>query len=349
MENDKQPSKNITATILKWVGVAAAIVSLILGVNQVNNLWTARQQRELRDKKIVSLIRDSRTQADADDFETGWKTLEQAHSLNADSRMVQNEQAAFAMKWLRQLIFINTTGKYSDVTARLLPVLYHAANDTTGRAAADIMAHIGWANFLKWREDGSNLKIRELYEDAVKKDSVNIYAHAMWGFWLMKQNNNMQLIKDAAGHFTLALHDGRDTAFARLIQLWAFQQNSYPPFQAELFDVINNMRINNETLPPDMNERIVDHAYSYYSQDAMEAISKRLSPADHLQTFLYLTKGMDLTDHPYRTFMLASLTEKAGDLTKALAIYEAMSADSALEKYTWHGDIGKAIERIKQE
>ncbi|MEO8151240.1 MAG: hypothetical protein ABI723_26650 [Bacteroidia bacterium] len=347
-EDDSKQSKSYTATILKWIGIATAVVSLTLGINQLNNLWNARQQRIATEIKIASLIKDAHTQRDADDYETGWKTLEQAHALNPDSRMVQDEQVDFAMKWLRDLLFINKTDQYIGVTSRLLPILYHAANETKGQEAADILAHIGWANYLQRFEVSSHLKIAELFQEAVNKDTLNAYAHAMWGFWLMKQERAGENLKNAAVHFDDALRGKRDTVFVRLLQLWAFQQYDDPASKGQLFIAINNMRINNESISPDMKERIVDRAYNYYSRDAIESISKKLSPADHLKTFLYLTNRMDFSDHPYRKFSLAQLTEEAGDIPKALSIYQSMNVDSTLKMYSWYDQIGKALKRINR-
>ncbi len=335
-------TKNITATILKWIGIATAIVSLILGVNQLNNLWNAHKAKEARDLKITALIKDAQAQAKADDFETGWKTLEKAHELNPESRLIQDEQTNFAMLWLRKLLFKANIEKYSAVTQRLLPVLYHAANDTSGKAAADILAHIGWANYLKWREDGSDLKITELFEDAISKDSLNAYAHSMWGFWLMKRNDKYQQIPVAELHFEKALQDGRDTSFIRLMQLWAFLQSSYVDMQLPLFKAINQMRINNEKIPEGLSETIVDRAYNYYSKDVFEKLTQKLSPEDHLLTFQYLTAGMDFKDKPYRKLIYANLLDKANRQSQAIILLNELEADSTLIAYNWHPEISAA-------
>jgi hypothetical protein len=52
---------------------------------------------------------------------------------------------------------------------------------THGREKADLHAHIGWANFLRYRDGRPKTDIGEEFDAAIREDNLN--GHVMRGFW----------------------------------------------------------------------------------------------------------------------------------------------------------------------
>ena len=132
------------------------------------------------------------------------------------------------MTWLEN-IHARGNESFSDIVKRLEPTLTRgvAAAQSLSRQA-DLMAHIGWSQFLRFRDGSSQLDPTKAYAAAVKIDANNPYAQAMWGFWML-WNLSPELpvttilgtIEDAGRHFSLALTTGRQRAYVRDLQLAA--------------------------------------------------------------------------------------------------------------------------------
>ena len=85
-----------------------------------------------------------------------------------------------------------------------------------GPRKADLLAHLGWADFLRWREGQRQLDPADRYRQALAVDPSNVYAHAMLGHWLLWSSDS---VVDANRHFDAALQSGRERPFVRRLQL----------------------------------------------------------------------------------------------------------------------------------
>ena len=74
-----------------------------------------------------------------------------------------------------------------DLVKRTLPVLARGASDAKGERLANLLAHMGWADYLRGGLAGSGGPDPEKhYRTALEADPANVYAHAMWGFELLR-------------------------------------------------------------------------------------------------------------------------------------------------------------------
>ena len=128
-------------------------------------------------------------------------------------------------------------------------------------------------------------------------------------------------LTDAKSHFSAALRSGREKAYVRHLELEAFDNIHTPEYQVEIIEIVDEMRRNHEILDVSKRERILSEAYEFYGKEVMDRASLILSPRDQLETFLYLTEGIDINEKLNRKLVLAELTEKAGDIPKALSLY----------------------------
>ncbi len=342
-KNSASKSQNTGANILKWIGIATAIISLILGSNQIYKLIKENRESKARNEKISVLIKDSHSQAEANDFNGAWKTLEQAQELNSNSREVEKEQAQLAMKWIRTIYF-KTTGSektFSEVVDRLTPILNHELNLSDTKQSADILAHIGWANFLKWNDGITGLKTDELFKQAIAKDSLSVYANSFYAFWLMKNENNLD---EAKSHFKAALKSGIDKPFIRRMQVYAYNLYTTEKLQVEIILMVNEMRKNSETLSLSERQSITGMAYNFFRSELIDSIKAVLPADEHLATYNYLINQSDYARHPNLLLTQAILLENAGDYSKALDIYQSLKNEKYLSRMK---EVEDGIKRIK--
>ena len=150
--------RKTVGTILKWIGATTALISLIIGISQVHNLFKNWQERR---EEVSQLAKASRTQRSSGDYAGCWKLVEQALEREPSSVEAQAEQTQLAMEWLRNIRISSAMGEstFSSIGDKLLPILYRAADAAEGKEASDILAHIGWANYLKYRDGIRDLNI----------------------------------------------------------------------------------------------------------------------------------------------------------------------------------------------
>jgi len=189
----QSPRKNNpVATALKWIGSVAAVVSLLLGLNQVTGLL---QKFRVHHKEFSEAMKAGEQQQERGDYLAAFDIFKHAAELDPIDRGAQKREAQAAMLWLENVQAQNQT--FTEIANQLLPVLDKALSSSKGQDAADLMAHIGWANFLRSR-DGSGSAgdlVVKSYEDAIKIDPQNVYAHAMWGHWIFWQNGDAKEAK----------------------------------------------------------------------------------------------------------------------------------------------------------
>jgi len=318
----QSPRKNSpVATALKWIGSVAAVVSLLLGLNQVTGLL---QKFRVHHKEFSEAMKAGEQQQERGDYLAAFDIFKHAAELDPIDRGAQKREAQAAMLWLENVHAQNQT--FTEIANQLLPVLDKALSSSKGQDAADLMAQIGWANFLRSR-DGSGSAgdlVVKSYEDAIKIDPQNVYAHAMWGHWIFWQNGDA---KEAKEHFAAALEGGRVCPYVRELQLRAYYNVPTAANVAELLRVANDMRQHGEMMSPRLRNEAFEQIFQFqlYDQGKFGKVVQAVSPDDVLATYDWLSTGR--TDYDLavrREFVGAFAIETAGRRAEALSIYQAL-------------------------
>src|SRR5207245_10088136 len=87
------------STILKWVGYATAILSLIFGVRQLVKIVSDRIESH---RKVDGLLITEDVELKGRDYSSAWRSLDQASQLAPDSAKVHLAQENLAMAWLER-------------------------------------------------------------------------------------------------------------------------------------------------------------------------------------------------------------------------------------------------------
>jgi len=287
-------------------------------------------------RQVKALLGEARTQFTARAYSGAWETVEQATALMPTSEEARDLQVDVAMAWLREWQSA-PQAVFDLVENKLAPCLENAAPKAKGIRAADIHAHIGWANFLR-RID--NLPVEAEFKRAVAEDGANPFAHAMYGYWLIAQSHRP---KEGKAHFESAFKSGLQTNFVRQIQLDAWRRNHDPDQRLELVLVLDDMRKKNESWTIESRRRLFSDAYANPEPEFLRKFKTILPAADHLATFQWLTDGFGAEENITRDFFLAQLTEASGDNAKALKLYRALLAQPT----SFDAEIKEGIKRTK--
>ena len=345
--------------------VPAVIAALLLA----GSAWLALPsylERRQQNAEVAALLGRSRAQIDAGDHASAWKTLEQANAVAPTSRDVFSAQEQLAMKLLRGAGLRYGSGgraRDEDLVKMTLPVLARGASDAKGERLANLLAHMGWADYLRGGLAGSGGPDPEKhYRTALEADPANVYAHAMWGFELLRVRSSPTALAEAKQHFTAALATGREREYLRSLEISALLQTYTNAWiedlerQKEVIRVVNAMRTGNETRPKGWASGSLKgkvwaiYSFGFVADDKRAQLLAALPPAEHLATFRWLFPEDDLAADRGESslfeylFVLANVEEYGADRAGALASYRRLLSEFAAKKY----DSTRAIKMVEQ-
>ena len=310
--------------ILKWVGYATAILSLIFGVRELVKLVSSRVESH---RKVDALLVSESVELKGRDYASAWRSLDQAVQLEPNSAKVHVAQENLAMTWLED-DHLRENEKFSDTAEKLEPVLIRGVASTKdSQRSADLLSHIGWSYFLRSPAGVFGLDPAGAYSKAAAEDKNNPYAEAMWGHWILW---NRGKLSDASQHFSSALITGRQRDFVRLLQFQALFNCASDECDEEIVRVANGVRKEHGTVPLEEMDRIFSLYYRkvFTSSPASARFLNAIPPGEHVATFRWLFDGLDFDESKslLRTGYLAVLQEAAGQREDALANYRAVRA-----------------------
>jgi tetratricopeptide (TPR) repeat protein len=230
-----------------------------------------------------------------------------------------------AMRWLREIHVDGIKETFTGIVSRVLPVLTEGMASASRQRAADLMAHLGWADQLRVREGAYQLDPEARYAKALELDPRNVFAHVMWGHHILM---NQGRLEDAKAHFEAALASDRERAFVRELQLAALTSEQDVAGIVEAARMANDMRKGGEKLDAAERHRLWTYVYQaglMRPQNRAEVMTALRDP-DHAATFLWLYgEGQrDPNSGTQTRFILASLAEASGARDAARARYEAV-------------------------
>jgi hypothetical protein len=320
------------ANALKAVGAIGAVVSLLLGLNQLTGVVQRfRVHRKEFSEAMVSGAQEQRRGDNAAAFQN----FKHAAELDPLDRDAQTAEVQAAMLWL-DTAHGRQNQTLTDVANHVLPVLDAALVNAKGSEAADLLAHVAWANYLKYKEGfREGIDLDKNLKAALAADPNNVYAHTISGFWILEQGGD---VKSAESHFSAALATGRVRPYVRELQLSALTNGDSADKDAAALEVANEMRKSGETLDSSLRRRIFWNNFTsrFHSRDRLASSVSVLSPQDTEATYDWLDdRPADNVKKWSRAFVIANLREVQGRRAEALAQYKTLqtqlrNTDSAL-------------------
>jgi hypothetical protein len=242
-------------SFMKWVGIVAAVLSLIAGARQFLTMTAESAERE---RRISELLATGAAQQSARDYPQAWTTFEtaltQAEQGNLLAKLtrrpgerrqqVRAAQESLAMQWLEN-VSVPQGQTFASVVDKVLPVLHRGALESSGARVGDLYAHVGWGYFLKRRDGQSALDPAPWYVRALEAGPANPYAHAFRGHWKMWSN---EPVDSAMGEFAKAVASNRERPYVRGMQISALLNRGSTDARVELVKIASEMHKNDEAI-----------------------------------------------------------------------------------------------------
>jgi tetratricopeptide (TPR) repeat protein len=339
---------------LRWLrryGAALAVVALVGGGV---GIWRAVEAWRVCGDAL-RLVDEARLHQSAGDYAAAWDRYASGLAACPRSRAAAQGQERLAMDWLENIRVTQGKETFTDIADKVQPALSRAAVAEDDRRAADALAHLGWADFLRSRDGRSGLDPIRYYRQALERDPENSYAHAFLGHAILARGGDLQEAKE---HFDRALADRTHLSFLRGLQLAALMWRSRPDLQNEIVEVANEMRVQGEGLPAAGSESLVSGIWNvYYDRlvrgNGREDFLAALPAADHLATFEWLfPRYADSSNRYAYLFMLAQLQENEGERADALETYQtvlAMLAAQGTDSGTVFSAARHAVQRLQSK
>ncbi|HEY0670693.1 MAG TPA: hypothetical protein VGD27_00435 [Longimicrobiales bacterium] len=351
------------ARVLKWAGGITALLSLIFGLQQLTQMVSDTRERK---RHTAELHRVGKLQQSASDYPAAWATFETAlksaepggqlakltGQLDKERLQLRAAQEDLAMQWLNNLR-IKEGENFTDAVAPLSAVITRGITTADGARKADLLAHFGWANFLRHRDGQHDLTPEPQYREALAIDSLNPYARAYLAHWQLWTDRE-KAWPEARAHFAAALRSGRARADVRRMQLAAI--GNLGDGEIERLRVLADMVKNKEPV----DGRTISRAYGDYwsvchrhwnnmgfDPERFEAIRTAIPLEDHIAIFHTLFTDFDRWRARERDACLALLFEKSGRRLEALQIWTKSRAAEA-DDSVWVRYANTAIRRLSQ-
>jgi hypothetical protein len=260
-------------------------------------------------------------------YAAAWDAYAQAAATDPERPDVIDTQERLAMDWVENIRVTVGKGTFTDIVARVEPILLRCAGATKTPRAADCAAHLGWSDYLRRREGAGGLDPIAHYRRAIGIDPQNVYGHAMWGFELVRSRESRA---EGATHFAAAIASGRERAYVRSLHFAGLFWTRETGAEDDAIRLANDMRKAGEQLPSPPGFDVarlwtIYHGRIFTDYD-LPAFLDAVSPADHVATFQWLfpEPDPDSSRQNLKLFVLATLQEHAGLRADALANFLAL-------------------------
>ena len=346
--------------MMKWVGVLTALISFGTALYAL-----IHSAGELRDHRRVfqEQLKSGQTQEAAGDFAGAWDSFSHAEATVADEGVfakllgglsteqleVRAAEQDLAMEWLRSSRVPEGT-QFSTVADKLVSTLTVGANASSGARKADLLAHLGWAYFLKQRDGDESLRPDTEYKEAVTADAKNPYANVFWGHWILWNHGSLS---EANERFAAALSSGRARAVVYHFQLSALANVRSNDTDAAWLRVVSDMQAGGEKADSSLRDEVCNR-YAQALQD--EALRQRILaqvPATRqvelLQSALQ-SEGLSEEQKATLNVALAESLEEAGRSQNALEAWKGVAVELKSQPHSIFTErVDAAIKRLSSK
>jgi hypothetical protein len=327
---EPEPKETGSKRLLAWIGVVTAVIGLITGLSGVvgplKGWWKQGRQSH-------AMLASAQRQEELGEYSAAMDTLAEIMKANPSDTQALHTQLDVAMAWIEDIriprhALDEVAPQAQIIFARLTPVLEGGLSTAKGYRAADVVAHLGWLNFLISNITGQSGIVESHLREALRMDPENVFANAMIGEWLLLPPANLE---DAKVHFATALKSGKAKPFVRGCQLEGMIYNDEPGVRAELIRVANQMRKDNDPISADNKGRIHSYFSTTVGTDAeLREVISAVPPDEVWATYQWvsppLSEASDFNKLEAR-FIQASIDEVSGKREDALQIYRSLEKE----------------------
>jgi hypothetical protein len=346
--------------VIKWVGILTALISFGTAVYAL-----IHSAGELRDHKRVfgEQLKSGQAQEAAGDYAGAWDSFTHAEAtvadegvfskllggLSTEQRQIRTAELDLAMEWLRSSRVPEGT-QFSTIADKLVSVLTIGANTSSGERKADLLAHLGWAYFLKQRDGDASLRPDAEYKEAVTADAKNPYANVFWGHWILWNHGPLSKANE---RFAAALGTDRARSVVRHFQLAALANVRSNETDAAWLRVVSDMQVGGEKADSSLRDEVCNRYAQALEDPALKQQILAQVPATRqvelLQSALQ-SEGLFEVQKATLNVALAESLEEAGRPQNALEVWKRIAAELKSHPHSiWSDRVDAAIKRLSRK
>jgi TIR domain len=317
--------------LLTVIGLA---VVAAMGAGAFAYVWQQRAAERTQQEQTARETASATELCMSGSHAAAWNRFDELVARYPSDAAVHRAREHCGMRWLREIRVRVGEQTFADIVKRVQPVLVAALPNATGQRAADLFAHLGWADYLLTREGATAGDPAAQFQRSIKEEPDNVYAHAMWGqhLWWFRDRD-----AEARQHFERAVASGREREFVRSLQFGgSLSRAELVPYAVI---VANDMRLAGEAMNDPIRNRLWSMAYRSYlfsidNLDTRSSFLAILPPDTHLATFnwLFPRSAMRSGDIPVWRYVHAVLLANAGQTAQARAELEALLRELNADK-----------------
>jgi hypothetical protein len=343
--------------VMKWVGIVTALISFGTALYALFH-----SAGELRDHKRVfrEQFNSAQMQWSSGDFTNAWDSFTHAEATVADEGVfakllgglsseqieVRTAEQDLAMDWVRNG-HVPGGSQFSAIVDKLVGVLTIGADTSSGARRADLLAHLGWAYFLKQRDGDESLRPDTEYKEALTADAKNPYANVFWGHWILWNHGPL---KDANERFAIALGSGRARSVVRHFQLAALANVRSDDTDAAWLRVVSDMQTEKEKIGSSLRDEVCNrYAQALQDEALLQRIFAQVPAAQQVVLLQALLQSEAISEVQKTTLnvALAESLEAVGRSEDALATWKTLAAELKSQPHSiWSDRVDAAINRL---
>jgi hypothetical protein len=358
--NEGDALNSRVGAVMKWVGIVTALISLGTAVYAL-----IHSASDLRDHKRVfrEQLKSGQMQESSGDFSNAWDSFTHAEAtvadegvfakllggLSAEQREVRMAEQDLAMEWLRSSR-VPEGSQFSTIADKLVSVLTIGANTSSAARKADLLAHLGWAYFLKRRDGDESLRPETEYKEAVTVDAKNPYANVFWGHWILWNHGSLN---DAKERFAAALSTDRARSVVRHFQLAALANVRSEDSDAAWLRVVSDMQAASEKIDSSLRDEVCNRYEQALEDPAqMQKITAAITPVRQVDLLQALLQSEAISEVQKTTLKvaLAESLEAAGRPGDALEAWKMVAGELKSQPHSiWSDRVDAAIKRLSRK
>ena len=307
------------SAVVAAIGIVSALIGyLATGAQFFSNIEEYFQGRS-ESHLLIDMANERLTHAD---YEAAWRANTKARELAPRNAAAAQQQARIAMKWLEDVRLSSAGGPqhFSDVVDPLKSALVRQLPDAHGREGADLHAHIGWANFLRYRDGLPKTDIGEEFDIAIREDPNNLYGHVMRGFWILWEGGP---IDAARSDLDQALSSSMDPTFSDGLIMSGLTNITSDDFIAAAVEYADRIRQTGRNIDEHTKRQLIwYYSMCLHSRGLLAVISRVLPPSEQVPLLDWLAQAdIPPADQRVVTYFLAHFAEISGKEKEALRLF----------------------------
>ena len=332
--------KQLAIAWLKWVGGITAIISLVISSVNLNDIVISAKRRSAAVEELVAGAVKMRK---LENMDSAFRLLSQALEIDPISKTAVALQVEIAMKKVRDM---NRYADKEDIAniEPLIPIIERGIGVSDKRKAADALAHLGWIHFLRSDAYKKKYKADMYFQEALKLDADNCYAHVLRANWYLTGQRYKKItnpVEKAMHHYRQAEKSSRKMNDLEKIIWRSLAGTRFDGADIIVLNRANDYRMKGKKIDQETREVIMALCCkTLMNEKKIKTITHEIPPRTLKKIFTWIQTGnAGATDEKLKCkntfegrYLSIMLDDISGDTLSTMARYRALLGDIRREE-----------------